>query len=103
MFEKRLLNKEAYRLLSDGLQLCEEAVNGELLAYPFLKTSGDPALQTLEKEDGHTQMIHAFLVLSEYVQANLRKAPFLSRNWFVDKLLLRHLPGRLGDHFALRF
>ena len=41
-------------------------MNGELLAYPFLQTSGDPALQTLFKEDADTQMIHAFLVLAEY-------------------------------------
>ena len=34
-----------YRLPSDAAQLAEEAVQGELIDYKFLTTSGDPTCQ----------------------------------------------------------
>ncbi len=43
MLESRAISKDAYRMLAVGVQLAEEAVNGDLKPYRFLRTSGHAA------------------------------------------------------------
>lgn len=73
MNESRMLKEYPHRLLMDTLEYAEEAVNGDLRQYEFLKNSSDPEMQQAHTLPPEKQMQVCFKVAWECLKDHIGK------------------------------